>query len=783
MFELLFNEPLTVWRESAWLFESGWPGAGLAAAIAVAAVVLLVSLWRVTLSPGRKLTVGLLQWLVAGVALTMLWRPALEVERTRDGENSVAWLIDHSGSMDSTDVGGLSRREAVVSALLETSLLDDARFTARIVAMGESPSRLESLTSSDDLPAASPLSGIASALESELADVGDTSLAAIVLLSDGADNVGTVDAAFWQRLARAAIPVHAVGVGETSEAGDIELADVRLPAQVDVDAPVRVRLRIVHPRTTAVEADANDDTDVDPGEDAGRVADGFSVDDAASDSVRLRATHDKSLLFAEDIVLTPGATETVHTVTLDAGEAGLKRIEFALDARTGEPNTINNRQSRVLDVRDAPRRVLYVEGEPRWEYKFLRRALLDTSGLEIVSLLRTSPNKFYRQGVRDGQELANGFPATREELFAYDAVIIGSFSAAELSAQQQATLRDFVNVRGGALLMLAGRQGLADGGWARSGVSAALPVSLDARLGSDTYRRERVAVMPTRQGLREAWLRFDEDVGRNALAWRELPEVADHQLLGVPKPGARVLLESGSGAPVLAVQRYGRGTSYVLGTSGTWRWQMGLPSDDDRHERFWRGLVGEVVADTLQRVSIETTAAVVRDSGATRVMVDALDAGFLPLTQATLQAIVTTPGGARQPLELIGDSGTPGRFTGSLSLDVDGPWGIAVTTPPEGEAPASPAASAEHWFLRESGTAESFGARQQDDFLRRVASTSGGRYLPLADVGELPGVLEVDNAALKRSEVLPLWNLPIFFLLLLLGKLTEWSLRLRWKRL
>ena len=495
MFELLFKEPLSVWREAAPSFASGWSGAALAAAVAVAALAIVVSLWRAPLAPGRRVAIALLQLLVAAVALTMLWRPALELERTRDGENALVWLLDGSASMDTADVDGATRREALARALLDGELLEDERFADRLVALGEEPRALERLDGADDLSPASARSALARGLEAQLDGVGGASLAAIVLLSDGADNVGGADARWWQRLAAAGVPVHTVGIGLAETSADVELADVTLPPTAASDTRVSARLRIVHG----------------PGSPADATGEAEAAEAAREDGVRLRVTRGEALVFAGDIRLEPGATETVRTVDFDAGEAGLQRLDFALAAAPGEENLVNNVQSRVLEVRDAPRRVLYVEGEPRWEYKFLRRALDAHPGIEIVSLLRTSPNKFYRQGVRDGSELAEGFPRTREALFAYDAVVIGSLPAAELDAAQQAALRDFVNLRGGSLLMLAGRRGLADGGWARSGVAPALPVTLDARLDAETYRRERARVAPTRQGLRAGWLRLAAD--------------------------------------------------------------------------------------------------------------------------------------------------------------------------------------------------------------------------------------------------------------------------------
>ena len=778
MFERLLKEPPSVWREGELAFASGWSGAALLVAIALAALVVVVSLWRSPLSAGRRTAIGALQLLVAAVALTMLWRPALELERSRPGENAIAWLLDSSASMQTDDVEGRSRRDASVDALLDGGLLEDERFGDRLIAFGERSVELEALESVDE-PAAGPArSDVAGAIDSVLSDIGGTSLAAVVLVSDGADNVGGADAPWWQRLAAAGVPVHTVGVGTETDADDVELASVELPRTVPGGTMVRARLRIVHGTVGEVQADATSSSP-----DAAGTSRGGEADEA---SVRLRVTRGEALVYADDIALEPGATESVRYVSFAAGEPGLQRLDFRIErngAGAAESNPINNVQSRILDVRDDPRRVLYVEGEPRWEYKFLRRALEGHAGVEIVSLLRTSPNKFYRQGVRDANELADGFPRTREALFAYDAIIVGSFPAAELDAGQQAALRDFVNVRGGSLLMLAGRRGLADGGWARSGVAAALPVMLDARIDAETYRRERARVLPSRQGLRAEWLRLDEGEGASAAVWTELPEVADRQSLGRVKPGARVLLSDERDEPVLVAQRYGRGNSFVLGTSGTWRWQMGMPSEDESHERFWRALVGELAARAQPRLSIDTGEAIVRDADATFVTVDALAADFTPLVAATLRAEVTTPSGAQRSIELLADPARAGRFTAEVALDADGAWGVAVTTPPDGESPVTPPASAERWLMRESGTAESFGARQQRDFLERVAASSGGRYLALENIDELPAALESENAALKRVEVVPLWNLPLLFLLLLAGKGGEWLLRLRWKRL
>ncbi|MEZ5392980.1 MAG: hypothetical protein R2724_08925 [Bryobacterales bacterium] len=74
--------------------------------------------------------------------------------------------------------------------------------------------------------------------------------------------------------------------------------------------------------------------------------------------------------------------------------------------------------------------------------------------MQLVTLLRTSTNKYYRQGVDSTDDLKEGFPTTRDELFSYDGLVIGNFEAAFFTPEQQTMIREFVNQRGGTLLML-----------------------------------------------------------------------------------------------------------------------------------------------------------------------------------------------------------------------------------------------------------------------------------------------------------------------------------------
>src|SRR5262249_46550990 len=128
----------------------------------------------------------------------------------------------------------------------------------------------------------------------------------------------------------------------------------------------------------------------------------------------------------------------------------------------------------------------YVEGEPRYEIGYIRRAVEADSNIQLVALLRTAENKFLRLGVDGADELASGFPRTRAELFRYRAVILGSIEASSFTHDQLAMLAEFVNARGGGLLMLGGRRSFSEGGYAGTPLADVMPVTVSGTAVPDS---------------------------------------------------------------------------------------------------------------------------------------------------------------------------------------------------------------------------------------------------------------------------------------------------------
>ena len=735
MFEWLFKYPLDAYRTG----ELGYAFAGslswLVAAFVIAAAILgALLVRRNSLPPGRRLAVLVLQLAVTAGALWLVAQPELIDEQPVAGSNAIALVLDDSASMAVADnnaprlATATAWLDAVAAELGETYVIE--RLTLSDIATDRAD-YVDVTATHAESPLAGALAGLAERRRTD-------PLAAIVVASDGLAT-GTEQEAALDALSAAAIPVFARRTGRDVIPEDLALTAVTVPGEVVPGARFDAVLTIRH-------------------------------DSAGVAGLRVLA-NDDTLLAKQDIELPASRLTTEVRVPLTLADGGFHTLSFELTRAGGEPFTANNKAYRVVAAPDRQFRVLYFEGEPRWEYKFLRRALTDDD-IRLTSLLRVSPNKFYRQGLADPAELEAGFPTAAGELFAYDAVILGSVEAAALSAAQQTLLRDFVSVRGGSLMLIAGPNGLGNGGWGESALSLALPAQLPA-FGTDTFVRDHAVVTPTLYGRAVATLTLADDSARG---WDDLPAVADYQTLGPLRPAAETWLTvrtANGQEPLLVTQPYGRGRSYLFGTGGTWRWQMQLPVEDERHERFWRQLIRTMVAAAPQR---ETTR-VVADGEQLAIEAEFFDDTWQPRTALSVSASLDgEQENSSATVDLAPVADRPGAYRATIERPDVGVHYIE-TTARQGGAVTGFARTA---LAGASVRPELRRIRASDAALAAIARASGGALLTDPTPAALASALLRDSAGITELTRRPIWDAPFMLLALLALKSLEWLVRRRW---
>lgn len=752
---LLFKYPPRMFERGEMVVAPVLPALVIATFALIAVLIVGYAYGRVrTLRPADRMVLGTLRALALLVVLGCLLRPGLVVASAVPQRNVFAVLVDDSRSMRIRDVDGASRASAVERVFADSSALVQKlgeRFALRRFRFA---ARAEPLASVGGLQATGTRSDLARAMDDVREELAGMPLAGVVLVSDGADNGTTKydDALLALRARR--VPVYTVGVGEESFARDLAIDRVVAPrralagAAMLVEADLRTRGLGNETATVTIEAD-------------GRV-------------------------IATETVRAPERGDVVHLrVRVPTLAPGVYRLAVRARPLANEIVTENNAWQASLEVRAGPDRILYIEGEPRPEFAFIRRAVASDSGVQIVGLMRSAERKFLRLGVRDSLELLTGFPTTREELFAYRGIIMGSIEASFFTADQLRMIADFVSQRGGGLLALGGRASLSEGGFAGTPVGDVLPLALSRAEVNVDGPATAVAVRPTRAGQTHPALQLRPSLNASIARWDSMPRVTMVNQIGALRAGATTLLsgriEGGrSDVPVLAFQRYGRGTTAVLGVQDTWFWRMdaSVGVDDDSHHTFWRQLARWLVDGAAERLEITASPARVAPGEPVTLRAHVANAYYADVNDATVNVSVRSPDGRTTAVPLEWSLREDGSYSGSFIPPDSGRYELAG----EARFGRDSVETSSATLLVDDQGADLSQAERRTPLLRRIADETGGRYYDLDGVGTLADDAVITDAGVTVREAKDLWDMPVVFLTLALLLGAEWGYR-RWRGL
>jgi uncharacterized membrane protein len=758
MFQFFFKYPSTVFTKGRFVLLSAWPAWLLPVLVVVVAcgLGLLIRSRLADAAPNvlnwRVWTIWGMQSALVALVLFLLWQPAIVIGELSSQQNIIAVVVDGSRSMNIADSDGKTREVAAIAAL-EGGLLAglSKRFQTRIYRLG---SQLSPVVALNQVQPSDPATHIGDGLKQLATQTADLPIGAVLLLSDGSENTTGIGGSgisedALQALRNRRLPVHTIGFGNEQPKHDIEIEDVGVAGSAAVNARVATTVSLLQYGYMGQKATLT-------------VRDG------------------ERTLAEREISLAPNGHIQTEPLYFPAGAAGARSLTFSVDPLPGEENLSNNAVTRPILVSDAKRRILYIEGEPRWEYKFIRRAEDDDPTVQIVSMLRTSENKIYRQGINDPNELAEGYPTRPEDLFAYSGIIIGSVAADYFTPLQQELLREYVDRRGGGILFLGGREALSDGGWAASSLNDLLPTFLP--YGNHNFHRNAVTVELTSEGVDSPITRLLEDPEKNAERWKKLTYLADYEDPGAPKPGATVLADMIIGRrslPLLITQNYGHGRTAIMATGGTWRWQMSEALGDPSHDLFWQQLLRWLVAESPGPVTASTPARLLMDQGQAQIIAQVRDKQFQPAADAHVTAHIVGPGNTSATIELSPSQDTPGQFHTEWTADKPGAYLAEVTAESSGGQP-QPLGSDVVTFEREDGVAENFHTSQNRRLLEQLSSETGGSYWNPSDLRNLPRDVSYSDAGISIRNTKELWDMPVVFLLLLGLPIGEWLLRRKW---
>ena len=697
--------------------------------------------------------------------------PLLEVPQESVEPDSVIILADRSRSMEVADLSdslnGPKSRDAALWELASS----DSPFALignehRVAWYGFSDA-LTPLTRADDGSVAigdaiGDQSLLSRSIEQALSRSSGRQVSAVVLLTDGR-TTDPPDRNLIRRLQAEGVTVSSVVLGADVAVGDTAIATVQAPKRafskdiVPVEAiierrgPARARASRVELVDTAT----------------GTVLDFAELPAGTSVTSELAPQRDTVQLVASPVTTGDARWEV--------------RVSDSLVANTttdGQPLRdllpVNNRRAVPITLVDRPMRVLYIDGYPRWEYRYLKNLLQREQTIESSVMLLSADRDFAQEGNTPIARL----PRTREEFERFDLIVIGDIPATFFTGEQLLEMKRAVAERGTGLAWIGGSRSTPRT-WHGTSAEELLPFT-------GPYELERLSMpvnlSPTPLAARLGVLRLADDPKSAFPAellsadegWAQL-EWAQRIPIQSLKPASEILAESaqeieGGHAPLVVGMRYGAGNVLYVATDEIWRWRNGR--GETYPERFWVQLLRSLARPSLGigreevRIAIEPGRAVVGDT--VRVEVE-LPAGAPPATVA-LEAIPEDSRGSA--VDIVAMPGLSGLFVAAWSPEREGRWKIRPRDP-------SLAARAGDGAILEvtRSDRELRDAEADRPLLESLARETGGRVVRPADAAAL--VRSLPNRSIRTENPLrdPIWNSPLALAILMSLLASEWIIR------
>jgi hypothetical protein len=457
-------------------------------------------------------------------------------------------------------------------------------------------------------------------------------------------------------------------------------------------------------------------------------------------------------------------------------QAGIYPVSVSATPLPGEATDENNRSQRWVKVLSEKRKVAVISSTPGWDYQYLRNALSRTASVKLEEAALT----------REGATLA----LSPQQLLDQNVIVLHDVAVGALNDAQWDAVHRLVTERGGSVVLVAGAGHLPAEYADHVVLSDLLPYRAGLKPAWHVWPGEepafRLVPAPGTQALDV--LKLADDPSLNRQRWQQLPAVFRYLPIPEPKPNlSRILLvEEGSGAPVLTESRLGLGRVFFLGADETWRWRYKVGERDQ--DRFWLQLLAyateEPYAATDGTVSLDLDPVAATPDQPVNVRARVLDANGMgvsapnqPLRILRKEADGQEREIRQQLLPMQGGSayGGGGRYAASISGLSAGEY--EVETP----SPAGGAAKTLRLPLHVARSNEAEMADVSPDWqrLRRAADATRGEVLTLDQVDRLPHKLVEARSRRPGITEKRLWDSPYLFLFVLACLGTEWALRKR----
>jgi hypothetical protein len=704
--------------------------------------------WRTysacTLSQSERFFLWSLRMLAFACLACILLQPSRRETQLREEKPVLAVVLDCSASMRDNPYQQPQNRSQRALAFLKKSHFKRKLADYRVKYFSAGATLQEDLVLSSDLAFAEPRSLLAPALNQVAERLRGENLAGVLLLSDGLDQ-----SAAWLEGRARQVPVYIPELEDPPSAAqkpqqDFFLQEIQYPKRATVNWELKIEATIrrkngAEPQTFPVELRQHGST--------------------------LRST---------EVSFATNENFKRVSLTYEPAELGNQLFQLAI-VPEDDSERKNNQREFVIDVTDAQKRILYLEGVPRWEFKFLKRALLTDKQQQLTAFVQSAGGAFINFDEHDSSAAAALPEFTDQTLREFSTIILGDLSDQALSGKDCQSIAKFVENGGGLLFLGSGRSCGPEGVLSKAEFKDLVPVVSPA--GAQMLE-QRTAVSFTAAGRAEPAF-------APLLTEPRLPPLLSYWSPVEPGPFSTVFLATAEASPVLVGRRFGQGRAGIILSDSLWRWQLGSEAGGTE-----KSLYGRFITQLLQWLS-PSNRQQNQDNGIqlllaeqevdlwSRVQIGALCGKAVD--SSGLACRIITPEGKSLALPMVpanlgedfGLSQKESGFACEFVPELPGTYKLEVMA-------RDGLHSEGVLLLAKQPALEYTGEPIQRQWLQRLARDSGGTFLPWADSDRLLANLKGNSRSIEIVREYSLWNRWPWLALLISLFCLEWYFRRRW---
>lgn len=584
-------------------------------------------------------------------------------------------------------------------------------------------------------------------------DLKGLPICAVIILSDGRSNAGESPDSAAAYAKTKGIPVFTVAIGDPEEPKDIEISGVEAPEVVSARDYVNIEAFV-----------------------SSKGYPGYKVKVSLLDG--------EKEVVSEDMVLQRDGGKQMARLRFKPEKPGEFNYTLRVSALPDELLEENNSERVRMRIIEEKTKVLYLEGAPRWEYRYLKNALIRDTAVEAACLLWRDEKGFFREG----SVMTESFPDDIQGLLKFDVIVLGEVPPDTFTDEQLKLLKTFVSDHAGGLMVVSGPR-YAPAAYSGNPVGEMLPIVFDGSVRSDGMGAlaDGFRLELSEAGKVHEVCRLNPAGGQaNMEVWQSLPPLFWCFPAKRAKAAATVLathpVERGDDEkklPVIATQFYGSGRTMFIGSDSLWRWRWGVG------ERFFYRFYSQAIQylaygklyGAQKRFSLSFDSAEVAMGEKVRMRARVLDRDFKAAAYESVDVIVEAEGVEPRKVELKAIPGSPGLYEGEFLPPAQGSFVVKADVPGEGSTQVGS-------FEVRMPRREFADPRTDEAALRNLSAgaADGGAFLAIDELGGLPEKVKSRDEEIYTESQIVLWDTWRMLVLFAVLITAEWLLR-RWCRM